>query len=208
MALPPNLAPLETQIQHTYGESASGVAGQLGVNPNLFLALIQQESGGNNSAVSGSGALGLTQLMPNTAAGLGIDPSDPFDNLYGGAKYLKQQLEKFGNPYDALRAYNAGPAAAAANPLAGSDYAHQVLDRAGMLDAIPSSANVNGIDPAHVAQAEANGQAAQDDSWIGKQWAWVKSKGITGLFWLFVVALVVLGVKGLANGSAMAPAAA
>jgi cell wall-associated NlpC family hydrolase len=79
----------------------------------LFMSLIHQESGWNPDAVSPAGAVGLGQLMPQTAAGLGVqNPSDPVQNLRGAAMYLKQQLNTFGgDPRLALAAYNAGPAA-------------------------------------------------------------------------------------------------
>lgn len=80
-----------------------------GVDPDLFLRLVQQESGFRANAVSPMGATGLTQLMPATAAELGVDPNDPIQNLAGGARYLRQQLDTFGgDPYLALAAYNAG----------------------------------------------------------------------------------------------------
>ena len=80
-----------------------------GIDPDLFLRLVQQESGFKVNAVSPMGARGLAQLMPATAAELGVDPNDPIQNLTGGARYLRQQLDTFGgNPYLALAAYNAG----------------------------------------------------------------------------------------------------
>jgi soluble lytic murein transglycosylase-like protein len=78
---------------------------------DLFLRLVQQESGWNPNAVSVKGALGLAQLMPQTARGLGVDPNDPTQNLEGGARYLKAQYDKFGDWRLALAAYNAGPGA-------------------------------------------------------------------------------------------------
>ena len=90
---------------------ARDAAARHGVPADLFLRLIQQESGWNATAVSVKGALGLAQLMPQTAAVLGVDPHDPVQNLEGGARYLRQQYDAFGNWRLALAAYNAGPGA-------------------------------------------------------------------------------------------------
>jgi soluble lytic murein transglycosylase-like protein len=81
------------------------------VPEDLFLRLVQQESGWNARAVSHKGAIGLAQLMPQTAALLGVDPNDPLQNLDGGARYLREQYETFGDWRLALAAYNAGPGA-------------------------------------------------------------------------------------------------
>lgn len=92
---------------------AAQIAERYGVDPALFSALIQQESGFNPRAVSAAGAQGLTQLMPKTGRSLGVtDPFDPTQNLEGGAKYLAQMLKEFGGDRRlALAAYNAGPGA-------------------------------------------------------------------------------------------------
>ena len=83
-----------------------------GVPERLLAAVMQQESGGNPRAGSHAGAQGLMQLMPATARGQGVTNTwDPWQNLLGGAKYLRQQLDKFGDTRLALAAYNAGPGA-------------------------------------------------------------------------------------------------
>jgi hypothetical protein len=80
-----------------------------GVPKNIFAALVKAESNGNQNARSSAGAIGLSQLMPATAKGLGVDPYDPVQNAMGGAKYLKQQYDKYGRWDLALAAYNSGP---------------------------------------------------------------------------------------------------
>ena len=82
-----------------------------GVPVDLFLKLVQQESGWNAAARSHKGAVGLAQLMPDTARRLGVNPHDPAQNLDGGARYLAQQYRDFGSWRLALAAYNAGPEA-------------------------------------------------------------------------------------------------
>lgn len=92
-----------------YMEMAANIAIEEGVDPELFLRLVQQESSFNPDAVSEAGAIGFSQLMPATAKDLGVDPYDPEDNLRGGARYLKQQMDKYDSVPLALAAYNAGP---------------------------------------------------------------------------------------------------
>lgn len=80
------------------------------LDPSLLKGVIQAESGFRADAVSPAGARGLMQLMPATAAALGVaDPSDPAQSIEGGARYLRQQLDRFGDVSLALAAYNAGP---------------------------------------------------------------------------------------------------
>jgi soluble lytic murein transglycosylase-like protein len=94
-----------------YLDMAKAAARKHGVPEDLFLRLVQQESGFNPSARSHKGAMGLAQLMPGTAARLGVDPSDPRQNLEGGARYLSMMYSRFGSWRLALAAYNAGPEA-------------------------------------------------------------------------------------------------
>jgi hypothetical protein len=81
-----------------------------GVDPNFALAIAEQESRFRQSARSAVGATGVMQLMPGTAAGLGVNPYDTRDNIRGGVKYIKQLQGMFGSRYDLIAAgYNAGP---------------------------------------------------------------------------------------------------
>lgn len=85
-----------------------------GVPPALFLGVVKQESSfrpevWEGAVRSGAGAIGPSQLMPGTASDMGVNPYDVEQNLRGGARYLKQQLDRFGDPRLAVAAYNAGP---------------------------------------------------------------------------------------------------
>lgn len=80
-----------------------------GVDSALVKSVIKAESGFRNEAVSRVGARGLMQLMPGTARALGVDPTDPEQNIDGGTKYLKHLIDKFGSVKLAVAAYNAGP---------------------------------------------------------------------------------------------------
>lgn len=96
-----------------YLPHARAMARKHGVPEDLFLRLVQQESGWNAGARSHKGATGLAQLMPGTAAKLGVNPHDPIQNLEGGARYLRMMYNTFGSWQLALAAYNAGPGAVA-----------------------------------------------------------------------------------------------
>jgi len=107
-AEPPDCDPLDDKVVNPLIEDA---AKQQSLDPKLLHAMIGQESAFRPCAVSAKGAEGLMQLMPETAAELGVaDPFDPRQNLDGGARFLKQLLDKYkGDLPQALGAYNAGP---------------------------------------------------------------------------------------------------
>jgi soluble lytic murein transglycosylase-like protein len=101
----------------------TSVANQFNVPPSIALAVAQKESGFNQAAVGAAGEIGVMQLMPATAAGLGVDPSDLNQNVTGGVSLLASLYQQFGDWSDALAAYNAGPTHLAA----GQSYASSIL---------------------------------------------------------------------------------
>lgn len=103
--------PVAGSYDAPYRQLADAKADLYGIPRTLFRALVGKESGWDQDARSSAGAIGLTQLMPGTARGLDVDPYDAEDNLEGGARYLSQQYDTFGDWELALAAYNAGPAA-------------------------------------------------------------------------------------------------
>ncbi|WP_334656261.1 lytic transglycosylase domain-containing protein [Sphingomonas panaciterrae] len=92
-----------------YYRLMANIACQYGIPVGLFDAMIIRESRYNAAIYSPKNAFGLTQLMPDTAAGLGVNRYDVEQNLRGGARYLREQLDRFGQYHLALAAYNAGP---------------------------------------------------------------------------------------------------
>jgi len=111
----------------------TSIATLKGVPPSIALAVAQKESGFNQAAVGSSGEIGVMQLMPATAAGLGVDPSDLNQNVTGGVSLLASLYQQFGDWSDALAAYNAGPTHLAA----GQSYASSILGSLN-LDSTPS----------------------------------------------------------------------
>lgn len=108
-----------------WGEEIIVAAGAAPIDPRLLAAVAWTESNFRPSVVSSAGAVGLCQLLPSTAELLDVDPYDPEDNLLGGARYLRQLLDRYpGRPELAIAAYNAGPGR---------------VDAAGAIPAIPET---------------------------------------------------------------------
>ena len=97
-------------VPDAYAAKVAELAARFDLSPALLEAVVWQESRWRANAVSPVGARGLAQLMPGTAREMGVDASDPYANLEGGARYLREQLDRFdGDLEKALAAYNAGP---------------------------------------------------------------------------------------------------
>jgi hypothetical protein len=101
-----------TDDQLEIAKKVAAEAEKQGLNPGFVLPMVMAESGFNPKAVSKAGALGVMQLMPNTAKTLDVDPNDVDQNIQGGIKFLKKLIENknIGNdPNKVLMGYNAGP---------------------------------------------------------------------------------------------------
>lgn len=102
---------LKTDTSLSFDEIISEAAEHYQIPEKLIKAVIQQESNYNPNALSNAGAGGLMQLMPQTAKSLGVQNIfDPYQNIMGGSRYIKQMMDKYNGNIDlALAAYNAGP---------------------------------------------------------------------------------------------------
>ncbi|WP_132469831.1 lytic transglycosylase domain-containing protein [Novosphingobium sp. ST904] len=103
------LKPAAEARRASYYGMMSTIACEQGIPVGLFDAMIIQESRYDPYAISPKRAFGLAQLMPGTAQDLGVNAYDPAQNLRGGARYLRNHLDRFGQVHLALAAYNAGP---------------------------------------------------------------------------------------------------
>ncbi len=129
------------------GDPFDNAARRYGVDVALLRAVAWTESRGHNDAVSPKGARGVMQLMPATAAELGVDPRDPVANIHGGAAYLARQIATFRQVPLALAAYNAGPGAVTRSggvpPFAETrNYVATIMKRWTGVDYAPASAAV------------------------------------------------------------------
>jgi hypothetical protein len=169
-----------------YRELATKEAKRVGIDPNLYLALIQQESGFNPSARSPVGAYGLTQVMPATAKdpGFGIRPltdiHDPNEQVRFGADYLAKMLDRYdGNEAKALAAYNWG--AGNADKWGGTDmsalpeetrtYIRNITGNAGLADGPTLARASRGLPLAGAhptAEAEAEPEKEYADNFLGR----------------------------------------
>lgn len=106
---PPDWAGRLPAHARPWAAAIEAAAATHGLDGRLLAAVVWTESNFRPDAVSHAGAIGLAQLMPGTARGLGVEPRDPLANLAGGAAYLRAQLRTFDRVDLALAAYNAGP---------------------------------------------------------------------------------------------------
>lgn len=111
---PSSSTPASAPASHAarYADVIRAAAARYDLSPALLDALARSESNYDAAAVSPAGAIGVMQLMPETARALGVDARDPTQNIFGGAAYLRTQIDRFDGHLDlALAAYNAGDAA-------------------------------------------------------------------------------------------------
>ncbi len=107
--MPPPPVNIAALPRHERARYVAQVGERNGVPREIFAAMVMTESNFDPAARSHVGAIGLTQLMPATAREIGVDPHDPHQNLEGGARYLREQYDRFGDWPLALAAYNSGP---------------------------------------------------------------------------------------------------
>jgi hypothetical protein len=165
-------------------------ASQLGVPSSLAVAVAQRESSLNPNVPNGAaGEIGVFQLMPATAAGLGVDPTDLNQNVQGGVSYLLQMYQKFGNWFQALEAYNAGPGAVSSGrvPSSSQTYATDVLAASGLPSEIPATTPLGTSDTGLLASLDSgvfdfSGSVAPSGGLDPAIWVGVALLGV-GLIW-------------------------
>lgn len=153
-----------------YQSVANAAADYYGIPRSIFNAQIYVESGWNWRAVSSKGAVGIGQLMPGTAAAMGVTNAyDPVQNIWGTARYLAEMHKKFGDWSQALVHYNAGPYATNSKALRqGNKYATEILHRASVTDGSVSRASLlkhkdeTNTSPAKVTSTNREANAARE----------------------------------------------
>jgi len=149
------------------GSLITQYASAAGVPPEVALAVATQESGGNQfnsngSLVTGtSGEIGVFQLMPATAAQLGVNPADVNQNIQGGISYLQQLYAQFGDWNSAIMAYNAGPGSVASGniPASTQGYLQSVLNLIGKFTGSPTVSTIDMSLPSSIGLSGAGGSA-------------------------------------------------
>ncbi len=124
------MADVGSVYKDQYETAAKSAAASFGIPEQIFLSLVQQESGWNPNALGTAGEWGFTQLKQGAADEVNANRYDPISNLKGGAAYLAKQFKATGSWSEALRAYNQGYTGAQRDPNAGKQYASEVLTRA------------------------------------------------------------------------------
>jgi len=127
-----------------YDDAVRAAALRYGVPPDLAIAQMNAESSGDPNARSPVGAVGLFQLMPATAVELGVDPYDPYQNIDGGMRYLRQQYDRFGSWDLALAGYHSGAGNVQAGNLgpAAVAYVNRILSAIGLSPQDPTMARL------------------------------------------------------------------
>ncbi|GBQ72564.1 hypothetical protein AA103196_3097 [Ameyamaea chiangmaiensis NBRC 103196] len=96
------------ELQPKVDEAFASASRRYDIDERWLRAIAQTESGGDTGAKSPAGAIGLMQLMPDTARRLAVNPRDPIESIYGAARLLDENLRRYGDPHRAMAAYNAG----------------------------------------------------------------------------------------------------
>lgn len=159
----PAVDPVKVRVlqNNPYAQAAARAAQQSGVDPALYLSMIDAESGWNPGAKSPKGAVGLAQLMPDTAKELGVNPNDPAQNVRGGATYMGSLMQRYqGDQTKALMAYNWGPGNVDAWVQKGANPA----DIPAETQAYVRKVTGQGIEPQGQGQAQAQGNYMRDAS--------------------------------------------
>jgi soluble lytic murein transglycosylase-like protein len=178
---------MDSQIVNLLNQAAA----RYGVDPSLAVAVAEQESGGNPNAVSSAGAIGVMQLMPATAAALGVaNPFDAAQNIDGGVRYLSQLLSQFGDLSLALAAYNWGPGNVAKNgyqhwPSETKAYVSSITARIGAVPPLPAPPTIDGT-TGQIVEASMIPVPAVG----GINWGSIFAVGalVIGIFWIVSVA--------------------